>query len=39
MWLEQTLRWLLLLDAMTDPSLSAWQRIALTFYVPEQNKR
>lgn len=39
MWLDRTLRWLLLLDAMTDESLPAGQRMALTFYAPEQNKR
>ncbi len=39
MWLDRTLRWLLLLDAMTDSSLSAWERMALSFYAPEQNKR
>jgi len=38
-WWDRALRWLLILDAMTDSSLSPWQRMALTFYGPEQNKR
>ncbi len=39
MWLDQTLRWILLLEAMMDQSLPAWQKMALSYYAPEQNKR
>ncbi|MCA9897377.1 MAG: CocE/NonD family hydrolase [Ardenticatenaceae bacterium] len=39
MWLDRTLRWILLLDAMMDRSLSAWEKMGLSYYAPEQNKR
>lgn len=39
MWLDQTLRWILLLEAMMDSSLPVWQKMALSYYAPEQNKR
>lgn len=39
MWLDQTLRWVLLLDAMMNRALPAWQKMALSYYAPEQNKR
>jgi putative CocE/NonD family hydrolase len=39
MWLDQTLRWILLLEAMMDQALPAWQKMALSYYAPEQNKR
>ncbi|MBK8900434.1 MAG: CocE/NonD family hydrolase [Anaerolineaceae bacterium] len=39
MWLDRTLRWILLLETMTDQSLPAWQKIALSYYAPAQNKR
>ena len=38
-WLDRTLRWLLLLDAMIDPALPAWQKLALSYYAPTQNRR
>lgn len=39
MWLDRTLRWILLLEAMTDQSLPAWQKMALSYYAPMQNRR
>jgi putative CocE/NonD family hydrolase len=39
MWLDRTLRWILLLDAMMNNSLTPWQKIGLSYYAPEQNKR
>ena len=39
MWLDRTLRWLLLLDAMMDTSLWAWQKFSLSYYALAQNRR
>ncbi|MCB8925927.1 MAG: CocE/NonD family hydrolase [Ardenticatenaceae bacterium] len=39
MWLDRTLRWILLLDAMTNDSLPLWEKLGLSYYAPEQNKR
>ena len=39
MWLDRTLRWILLLDAMVNPSLPAWKKAALSYYAPVQNQR
>ena len=38
-WLDRTLRWILLLEAMMDQTLPIWQKIGLSYYAPMQNSR
>ncbi|WP_420631310.1 CocE/NonD family hydrolase [Candidatus Leptofilum sp.] len=39
MWLDRTLRWILLLEAMMDDSLTPWRKMGLSYYAPVQNQR
>ncbi|WP_420643342.1 CocE/NonD family hydrolase [Candidatus Leptofilum sp.] len=39
MWLDRTLRWILLLEAMMDDSLPPWEKMGLSYYAPMQNER
>ena len=38
-WIDSVFRWVLLLDAMVNKSFSAWQKMALSYYGPAQNKK